>query len=211
VADMAFLMLAKCAEAQAIRNGWPEDLSNTFVDALRPVDRPRTLTSALQRGRSGFPAQHKDPRRLTPALPFDKNKPANRRINFHRKHPRPPLRIKVRKGSAQKSPGFIPARSRKMPPLRGLLLHRRVYTTIGNVDFVVIQPHPRNRDQSLVYLRLNLGFGKNEWRLTAHWRHSGGLSECPLPCADLGIFAIRAATTARWRSLAPGKGSAARK
>jgi hypothetical protein len=28
--DMPFLMLAKCAEAQAIRNGWPEDLS-TFV------------------------------------------------------------------------------------------------------------------------------------------------------------------------------------
>jgi phage recombination protein Bet len=30
-ADMPFLMLAKCAEAQAIRKGWPEDLSNTFV------------------------------------------------------------------------------------------------------------------------------------------------------------------------------------
>jgi hypothetical protein len=30
-ADMPFLMLAKCAEAQAIRRGWPEDLSNTFV------------------------------------------------------------------------------------------------------------------------------------------------------------------------------------
>jgi hypothetical protein len=29
--DMPFLMLAKCAEAQAIRKGWPEDLSNTFV------------------------------------------------------------------------------------------------------------------------------------------------------------------------------------
>jgi hypothetical protein len=28
---MPFLMLAKCAEAQAIRKGWPEDLSNTFV------------------------------------------------------------------------------------------------------------------------------------------------------------------------------------
>ena len=30
-ADMPFLMLAKCAEAQAIRKGWPEDLSNAFV------------------------------------------------------------------------------------------------------------------------------------------------------------------------------------
>jgi RecT family len=29
--DMPFLMLAKCAEAQAIRKGWPEDLRNTFV------------------------------------------------------------------------------------------------------------------------------------------------------------------------------------
>ena len=29
--DMPFLMLAKCAEAQAIRKGWPEDLNNTFV------------------------------------------------------------------------------------------------------------------------------------------------------------------------------------
>lgn len=29
--DMPYLMLAKCAEAQAIRKGWPEDLSNTFV------------------------------------------------------------------------------------------------------------------------------------------------------------------------------------
>jgi phage recombination protein Bet len=29
--DMPFLMLAKCAEAQAIRKDWPEDLSNTFV------------------------------------------------------------------------------------------------------------------------------------------------------------------------------------
>ncbi|GLI94674.1 phage recombination protein Bet [Methylocystis echinoides] len=30
-ADMPFLMLAKCAEAQALRKGWPEDLANTFV------------------------------------------------------------------------------------------------------------------------------------------------------------------------------------
>lgn len=30
-ADMPHLMLAKCAEAQALRKGWPEDLSNAFV------------------------------------------------------------------------------------------------------------------------------------------------------------------------------------
>jgi hypothetical protein len=28
---MPFLMLAKCAEAQAIRKGWPEDLTDAFV------------------------------------------------------------------------------------------------------------------------------------------------------------------------------------
>jgi hypothetical protein len=32
---MPFLMLAKCAEAQAIRKGWPEDLSNTFAGERR--------------------------------------------------------------------------------------------------------------------------------------------------------------------------------
>ncbi|WP_442755889.1 recombinase RecT [Methylocystis sp. JAN1] len=30
-ADMPFLMLAKCAESQALRKGWPEDLANAFV------------------------------------------------------------------------------------------------------------------------------------------------------------------------------------
>lgn len=29
--DMPFLMLAKCAEAQALRKGWPEDLANAYV------------------------------------------------------------------------------------------------------------------------------------------------------------------------------------
>ena len=57
-----------------------------------------------------IPAQSKDPRRLAPALPFDKDKPSNRCVSLHRKHPRPPLRIKVRKGSAQKWPGFTPPR-----------------------------------------------------------------------------------------------------
>jgi len=30
-ADMPFLMLAKCAESQALRKGWPEDLANAVV------------------------------------------------------------------------------------------------------------------------------------------------------------------------------------
>ena len=74
-------------------------------------------------------AQSENPRRLAPALPLDENKPSNRCISLHRKHPRPPFRIKIRKGSAQKWPGFTPPRSRKMPPLRGLLLLRRVHVT----------------------------------------------------------------------------------
>jgi phage recombination protein Bet len=37
--DMPFLMLAKCAEAQALRKAWPEDLANTFVG--EEVDRAR--------------------------------------------------------------------------------------------------------------------------------------------------------------------------
>ena len=32
--DMPFPMLAKCAEAQAIRKGWPEDLSNTVGEEI---------------------------------------------------------------------------------------------------------------------------------------------------------------------------------
>lgn len=38
---MARLMLAKCAEAQAIRRGWPEDLSAIYAD--EELDRARTI------------------------------------------------------------------------------------------------------------------------------------------------------------------------
>src|SRR3984893_18229560 len=38
-----------------------------------------------------IPAQSENPRRLTPALPFDEDKPSNRCVNLHREHPRPPL------------------------------------------------------------------------------------------------------------------------
>jgi hypothetical protein len=44
-----------------------------------------------------------------PALPFGKNKTTNRCISLHRKFPRPPLRIDVRKGSAPKVAGFYSA------------------------------------------------------------------------------------------------------
>jgi hypothetical protein len=49
------------------------------------------------------------PRRLAPALPLDKYKPSNRRINLHRKHPRRPLRIKVHRLAAweSKTPALI--------------------------------------------------------------------------------------------------------
>ena len=36
------------------------------------------------------------------------------------------------KGQPQKWPGFTPPRSRKMPPLRGLLLLRRVQLRVGD-------------------------------------------------------------------------------
>src|SRR6201993_3852148 len=55
------------------------------------------------------PAQTENPRRLTTALPLDENKTSNRRINLHRKHPRPPFRIKIRKASASIVAGFYSA------------------------------------------------------------------------------------------------------
>ena len=48
-------------------------------------------------------------RKPAPALPFGKNKTTNRCISLHRKFPRPPLRINVRKGSAPKVAGFYSA------------------------------------------------------------------------------------------------------
>jgi hypothetical protein len=57
----------------------------------------------------------------------DEDKPSNRCVNLHREHPRPPLfDSDFEKVRPRKWPGFTPPRSRKMPPLRGLLLHRRV-------------------------------------------------------------------------------------
>src|ERR1700738_4058401 len=72
-------------------------------------------------------------RRLTDAIPRHVLLAASRAATsargaagVHCKHPRPPFRIDIRKKSAPKWPGFTPPRSRKMPPLPGLLLHRRV-------------------------------------------------------------------------------------
>jgi hypothetical protein len=46
-----------------------------------------------------LPAQSKNPRRLPPALPLNKNKSSNRCVGLHRKHPRPPSESKF--GKAQ--------------------------------------------------------------------------------------------------------------
>ena len=54
-------------------------------------------------------AQSENPRRLAPALSLDENKPSNRCISLHRKHPRPPFRIKIRKRSASQVAGFYSA------------------------------------------------------------------------------------------------------
>jgi hypothetical protein len=46
---MPLLMLAKCAEAQAIRKGWPEDLANAYVSeevAHAALDPPPAPTAA---------------------------------------------------------------------------------------------------------------------------------------------------------------------
>src|ERR1700730_8240461 len=73
------------------------------------------------------PAQSENPRRLAPALPFDKDKPSNRCVNLHREHPRPSLfESDFEKVPPRKWPGFTPPRA-IMPPLRGLLLLRRVH------------------------------------------------------------------------------------
>jgi phage recombination protein Bet len=46
-ADMPFLMLAKCAKVQAIRKGWPEDLSNTFVG--EEIEQAALILNGLRR------------------------------------------------------------------------------------------------------------------------------------------------------------------
>ena len=78
-------------------------------------------------------AQPNDPRCPAPTLPFDENKPSNRRANLHREHRRPPLfESDFEKVRPRKWPGFTPPRSRKMPPLHGLLLPRRVQRADDN-------------------------------------------------------------------------------
>jgi hypothetical protein len=58
------------------------------------------------------PAQSENPRRLAPALPFDKDKPSNRCVNLHRKHPRPSLfESDFAKVRPRKWPGLTPPRA----------------------------------------------------------------------------------------------------
>ena len=102
--------------AYATSHPW-EDFAENFAHYLHIVDTLETARAFGLRTRPG------NDRRLSGDVGGGPHHSIER---LHCKHLRPPLRIKVRKGSAQKWPGFIPPRSRKMPPLRGLLLHRRV-------------------------------------------------------------------------------------
>ena len=88
---------------------------------LPPVPRRHREPADL---RDRLPVQAKYPRCLPPALPLDKHKLPNSRINLHREHSRP---SPIRKGQPYKWPVFTPPRSSIMPPLRGLLFHRRVH------------------------------------------------------------------------------------
>src|SRR6202040_4404353 len=75
------------------------------LGSIRKPAPPRA-GSFLRRRQTAEPL-HKSPPRTSPAIP---------------------LRIRLRKGSAWKVAGFYSAtRDRVMPPLRGLLLHRRVH------------------------------------------------------------------------------------
>jgi hypothetical protein len=66
------------------------------------------------------------PRRFTPAIALNENKASNRRVNLHRKHPRPPSRINVREVSLNLA-GFYAATRPQYAPLTGRLLRRRVH------------------------------------------------------------------------------------
>jgi hypothetical protein len=89
------------------RNKWPE---------LRPLRRLGSHIAGRRRIAAHLgnrvSAQSENPRRLAPALPFDEDKPSNRRLNLHREHPRPPLfESMFGKGQPQKWPGFTPPRA----------------------------------------------------------------------------------------------------
>jgi hypothetical protein len=128
----AFVVWARCAWSRPSRS--PQRESASRIASITGTSGPlRSLGSHIPRRRriaahlgNRVPAQPKVPRRLAPALPLDEYKPTTRRIKFHRKHPRLPSESMFGKGRPQKWPGFTPPHSRKMPPLRDLLLLRRV-------------------------------------------------------------------------------------
>src|SRR5580658_3603407 len=96
---------------------------------LWPFRRPRSNVARRRRIPAHLgdrvPTEPENARRFPPAIPLNENKLPDRRVNLHSEHPRAPLRIKVRRGSASKVAGFYAATRRTMPPLRGRLLRRR--------------------------------------------------------------------------------------
>ena len=92
------------------------------------VTRRRRIAAHL---RDRVPAQSKHARRFTPAIALNENKASNRRVNLHRKHPRPPSRINVREVSL-KLAGFYAATRPQYAPLIGRLLRRRVHAELAS-------------------------------------------------------------------------------
>ncbi len=91
-----------------------------FTAGLRPYVAGRQREPAHLRHR--LAAQTKHPSRLAPAVAIAENKPTNRCIDLHGKHPRP-----TPKQSAYQRPGFTPPRSAQCRRSSGWVCHRRAH------------------------------------------------------------------------------------